>query len=150
LVSPTITTKRPCCLFNSPLRREKEESQQLHQEAWERHHSRKELRVRNQNIADGRPEEAFFSRLDSSLKKNTAFVKKLRTLTEQQRDSLSNDFGALNLSKVRWRRSLQAPGDPLPSSSVVVSRGVSLGLRPPLARRSAREAEGIPGLSLIF
>ncbi|CAL8318353.1 unnamed protein product [Lota lota] len=79
--------------------KEKEESHQLHQEAWERHHSRKELRSKNQNIQEGRPEEAFFSRLDSSLKKNTAFVKKLRTLTEQQRDSLSTDFGALNLSK---------------------------------------------------
>ncbi|KAK1906441.1 Regulator of nonsense transcripts 2 [Dissostichus eleginoides] len=81
------------------LLKEKEESHQLHQEAWERHHCRKELRVKNQNAQEGRPEEAFFSRLDSSLKKNTAFVKKLRTLTEQQRDSLSNDFGSLNLSK---------------------------------------------------
>ncbi|XP_077356522.1 regulator of nonsense transcripts 2 [Festucalex cinctus] len=79
--------------------REQEEGQQLHQEAWERHHCRKELRGRNQNAQEARPEEAFFSRLDSSLKKNTAFVKKLRTLTEQQRDSLSNDFASLNLSK---------------------------------------------------
>ncbi|KAJ8384332.1 hypothetical protein AAFF_G00205850 [Aldrovandia affinis] len=81
------------------LLKEKEEGQQLHQEAWERHQSRKELRVRNQSAQEGRPEDAFFSRLDSSLKKNTAFVKKLRTLTEQQRDALSNDFGSLNLSK---------------------------------------------------
>ncbi|KAM6987187.1 regulator of nonsense transcripts 2 isoform 2-T2 [Aplochiton taeniatus] len=79
--------------------KEKEESHQLHQEAWERHHGRKELRIKNQNAHESRPEEAFFSRLDSSLKKNTAFVKKLRTLTEQQRDGLSNDFGSLNLSK---------------------------------------------------
>ncbi|XP_055009953.1 regulator of nonsense transcripts 2 isoform X3 [Boleophthalmus pectinirostris] len=79
--------------------KEKEECHQLHQEAWERHQSRKELRSKNQSAQDGRPEEAFFSRLDSSLKKNTAFVKKLRTLTEQQRDSLSNDFASLNLSK---------------------------------------------------
>lgn len=71
----------------------------MHQEAWERHHCRKELRSKNQKTNEGRPEEAFFSRLDSSLKKNTAFVKKLRTLTEQQRDSLSNDFSSLNLSK---------------------------------------------------
>uniref|UniRef100_G3N7W5 Regulator of nonsense transcripts 2 n=1 Tax=Gasterosteus aculeatus aculeatus TaxID=481459 RepID=G3N7W5_GASAC len=78
---------------------EAEEGHQLHQEAWERNQSRKELRSKNQNAQEGRPEEAFFSRLDSSLKKNTAFVKKLRTLTEQQRDSLSNDFGSLNLSK---------------------------------------------------
>ncbi|XP_072309952.1 regulator of nonsense transcripts 2 isoform X3 [Eucyclogobius newberryi] len=81
------------------LLKEKEECHQLHQEAWERHHCRKELRSKNQSAQDGRPEETFFSRLDSSLKKNTAFVKKLRTLTEQQRDSLSNDFASLNLSK---------------------------------------------------
>uniref|UniRef100_A0A3Q4AUP3 Regulator of nonsense transcripts 2 n=1 Tax=Mola mola TaxID=94237 RepID=A0A3Q4AUP3_MOLML len=78
---------------------EKEEGHQLHQEAWERHQCRKELRSKNQNAQEARPEEAFFSRLDSSLKKNTAFVKKLRTLTEQQRDALSNDFASLNLSK---------------------------------------------------
>ncbi|XP_033470781.2 regulator of nonsense transcripts 2 isoform X2 [Epinephelus lanceolatus] len=81
------------------LLKEKEEGHQLHQEAWERHQCRKDLRSKNQNAQEGRPEEAFFSRLDSSLKKNTAFVKKLRTLTEQQRDSLSNDFASLNLSK---------------------------------------------------
>ncbi|KAK7896803.1 hypothetical protein WMY93_022128 [Mugilogobius chulae] len=81
------------------LLKEKEECHQLHQEAWERHQCRKELRSKNQRAQDSRPEEAFFSRLDSSLKKNTAFVKKLRTLTEQQRDSLSNDFASLNLSK---------------------------------------------------
>lgn len=79
--------------------KEKEEAEQLHQEAWERHHSRKDLRVKNQHAQETRPEEAFFSRLDSSLKKNTAFVKKLRTLTEQQRASLSQDFNSLNLSK---------------------------------------------------
>lgn len=79
--------------------REKEEAEQLHQEAWERNHSRKDLRGKNQHVQETRPEEAFFSRLDSSLKKNTAFVKKLRTLTEQQRASLSQDFNLLNLSK---------------------------------------------------
>ncbi|XP_026091747.1 regulator of nonsense transcripts 2-like isoform X2 [Carassius auratus] len=79
--------------------KEKEEAEQLQQEAWERHHSRKELRAKNQRVQETRPEEAFFSRLDSSLKKNTAFVKKLRTLTEQQRGSLSQDFDSLNLSK---------------------------------------------------
>ncbi|KAG9489908.1 hypothetical protein GDO78_005690 [Eleutherodactylus coqui] len=79
--------------------KEKEEAHQLHQEAWERHQARKELRSKNQNASEHRPEEHFFSRLDSSLKKNTAFVKKLKTITEQQRDSLSHDFNGLNLSK---------------------------------------------------
>uniref|UniRef100_A0AAV2IXE6 MIF4G domain-containing protein n=1 Tax=Knipowitschia caucasica TaxID=637954 RepID=A0AAV2IXE6_KNICA len=94
------------------LLKEKEECQQLHQEAWERHQYRKEMRSRNQSAQDCRPEEAFFSRLDSSLKKNTAFVKKIRTLTEQQRDSLSNDFGSLNLSKyigeAAWKKHFEA------------------------------------------
>ncbi|XP_036376152.1 regulator of nonsense transcripts 2-like isoform X1 [Megalops cyprinoides] len=79
--------------------KEREEGQQLHQEAWERHQCRVELRARNQSAQEARPEEAFFSRLDSSLKKNTAFVRRLRTLTEQQREALSADFAALNLSK---------------------------------------------------
>ncbi|KAA0720835.1 Regulator of nonsense transcripts 2 [Triplophysa tibetana] len=79
--------------------KEKEEAEQLHLEAWERNHCRKDLRGKNQHVLETRPEEAFFSRLDSSLKKNTAFVKKLRTLTEQQRASLSQDFNLLNLSK---------------------------------------------------
>lgn len=79
--------------------REKEEAYQLHQEAWERHQTRMELRSRNQTNQESRPEESFFTRLDSSLKKNTAFVKKLRTMTEQQRDALSGDFSVLNLSK---------------------------------------------------
>ncbi|XP_069764574.1 regulator of nonsense transcripts 2 isoform X4 [Narcine bancroftii] len=79
--------------------REKEEAYQLHQEAWERQQTRLELRSKNQNAHESRPEEGFFTRLDSSLKKNTAFVKKLRTITEQQRDTLSSDFHVLNLSK---------------------------------------------------
>ncbi|XP_029472669.1 regulator of nonsense transcripts 2 [Rhinatrema bivittatum] len=79
--------------------KEKEEAHQLHQESWERHQARKEQRSKNQNAPDNRPEEHFFSRLDSSLKKNTAFVKKLKTITEQQRDCLSHDFHGLNLSK---------------------------------------------------
>lgn len=79
--------------------KEKEEAHQLHQEAWERHLARKELRSKNQAAPEHRPEEHFFSKLDSSLKKNTAFVKKLKTITEQQRDSLSHDFNGLNLSK---------------------------------------------------
>uniref|UniRef100_A0A8D0HB04 Regulator of nonsense transcripts 2 n=1 Tax=Sphenodon punctatus TaxID=8508 RepID=A0A8D0HB04_SPHPU len=69
--------------------KEKEEAHQLHQEAWERHQARKELRSKNQSASDNH----------SSLKKNTAFVKKLKTITEQQRDSLSHDFSGLNLSK---------------------------------------------------
>ncbi|XP_076469583.1 regulator of nonsense transcripts 2-like isoform X2 [Babylonia areolata] len=58
-----------------------------------------ELREANIASADNRPDESFFTRLDSSLKKNTAFVKKLRLLSESQKDSLAKDFNGLNLSK---------------------------------------------------
>lgn len=57
------------------------------------------LREKNASIGENRPDEAFFRKLDSNLKKNTAFVKKLRNLTEGQKDSLVKDFEALNLSK---------------------------------------------------
>ncbi|XP_071041513.1 regulator of nonsense transcripts 2 isoform X3 [Parasteatoda tepidariorum] len=46
-----------------------------------------------------RPEESFFSKLDSSLKKNTAFIKRLRNMTDAQKDSLIKDMDALNLTK---------------------------------------------------
>ncbi|XP_052071977.1 regulator of nonsense transcripts 2-like isoform X2 [Mytilus californianus] len=57
------------------------------------------LREKNASIGENRPDEAFFRKLDSNLKKNTAFVKKLRNLTEGQKDSLVKDFEALNLTK---------------------------------------------------
>lgn len=53
----------------------------------------------NLNAAEYRPEESFFSKLDSSLKKNTAYVKKLRSITENQRAQLIKEFGSLNLTK---------------------------------------------------
>lgn len=45
------------------------------------------------------PEESFFVRLDSSIKKNSAFVKKLRNMTEAQKDSILKDMNGLNLTK---------------------------------------------------
>lgn len=68
-------------------------------ETRERHHQKTDLRNKNLAAAGGRPEEAFFSKLDSNLRKNTAFVKKLKTITEAQRDSLMKDMSGLNLTK---------------------------------------------------
>ena len=46
------------------------------------------------------PDESFFAKLDSSIKKNTAFVKKLKNnLTEGQKESITKDFSGLNLSR---------------------------------------------------
>lgn len=58
-----------------------------------------ELRTANSNASVNRPEESFFSKLDSSLKKNTAFIKRLRNMTEAQRESLIKDMSGLNLTK---------------------------------------------------
>uniref|UniRef100_UPI00358E2643 regulator of nonsense transcripts 2 isoform X2 n=1 Tax=Myxine glutinosa TaxID=7769 RepID=UPI00358E2643 len=80
-------------------KRELAEAMQLQRESMERYTWRVKERVLNQAAHESRPEEGSFSRLDSSLKKNTAFVRKLRTLTEQQRDALATDFNVLNLSK---------------------------------------------------
>lgn len=55
--------------------------------------------LRNENLTCTRPPEDYFSKLDSSLKKNTAFVKKLRQFTASQLDSLLKDMAGLNLTK---------------------------------------------------
>jgi regulator of nonsense transcripts 2 len=39
------------------------------------------LRLENQDVSSLRPDESHFSKLDSSLKKNTAFVRKLVSTT---------------------------------------------------------------------
>jgi regulator of nonsense transcripts 2 len=45
------------------------------------------------------PPDSFFRTLDSSVKKNSVFVKKLSGLTEQNRDKLVADLNSLNLTK---------------------------------------------------
>ncbi|KAG6450375.1 hypothetical protein O3G_MSEX006590 [Manduca sexta] len=55
--------------------------------------------VRNQNLNCVRPPENYFSKLDSGLKKNTTFVKKLKSFSATQIDVLLKDFSALNLTK---------------------------------------------------
>ena len=45
------------------------------------------------------PDESFFVKLDSSIKKNSAFVKKLRNMTETQKDVIMKDLASLNLSR---------------------------------------------------
>ncbi|XP_045620961.1 regulator of nonsense transcripts 2 isoform X2 [Procambarus clarkii] len=68
------------------------------QEAEERLIKKAELRIQNLAMAKDRP-ELNTAILDSSLKKNTAFIKKLKNLTESQHDSLIRDLQSLNLTK---------------------------------------------------
>lgn len=56
-------------------------------------------KLRNENLARQLPSDSFFTKLDSSLKKNTAFVKKLKQFTAAQLDSLLKDMASLNLTK---------------------------------------------------
>ncbi|XP_058442844.1 regulator of nonsense transcripts 2 [Malaya genurostris] len=55
--------------------------------------------LRFQNQAPERPPESHFTKCDSSLKKNTAFVKKLKQFTASQLDGLLKDMSGLNLTK---------------------------------------------------
>nr|VZI12365.1 unnamed protein product [Spirometra erinaceieuropaei] len=58
-----------------------------------------ELLEKNLAAVDKWPEESFFSKKDSTLKKNTAFVKKIRNFSESYKEALRTDFEGLNLSK---------------------------------------------------
>ncbi|CAG0922644.1 unnamed protein product [Notodromas monacha] len=60
---------------------------------------RESTRQRNSIAAELRPEESDFRKLDSSLKKNNAFIRKLRNFTEQQCPSIKNEMKSLNLTK---------------------------------------------------
>lgn len=76
---------------------EKEELDKYIQELSGKIKQRSELRKKNVNV--NRQAEEYFVKLDSSLKKNTAFVKKLKNFTSAQLDSLIKDMNGLNLTK---------------------------------------------------
>jgi regulator of nonsense transcripts 2 len=56
------------------------------------------LRKCNLNV-ENRPEECDLHKLDSSLKKNTAFVRKIKNFTEAQKDAILKEMTSLNLTK---------------------------------------------------
>lgn len=58
-----------------------------------------EVRNINQNAQNNRPGDSHFTKLDSSLKKNTNFVKKIKNFTGTQIDVYLKDMQGLNLSK---------------------------------------------------
>ncbi|XP_066260334.1 regulator of nonsense transcripts 2 [Euwallacea similis] len=60
---------------------------------------KQELRAANQNASQTRPGDSHFTKLDSSLKKNTAFVKKIKNFSATQIDTYIKDMSGLNLSK---------------------------------------------------
>ena len=56
-----------------------------------------EMRKKNLNAGDSRPEEEDLRKLDSKLAKNTAFVRKIKTYTESQKSSILKDLESLSL-----------------------------------------------------
>lgn len=45
------------------------------------------------------PDPSFLRTLDSSIKRNTAVIKKLKQINEEQRESLMDELRSVNLSK---------------------------------------------------
>ncbi|XP_030378206.1 regulator of nonsense transcripts 2 isoform X2 [Scaptodrosophila lebanonensis] len=77
--------------------KERTELQQFIKDLQDKIDSKQQLRKKNSDFEY--PGEKYFARLDSSLKKNTAFVKKLKMFTATQLDSMLRELSALNLSK---------------------------------------------------
>lgn len=59
--------------------------------------AKKQLRL--ENMQRELPDDDYFAKLDSNLKRNTAFVKKLRQFTAAQMENLLKDMSSLNLTK---------------------------------------------------
>ena len=72
---------------------------QYNKEKIERMNIKLELQVKNRNAESLRLDEGQIKKLDSSIKKVTAFIKRLKTLTENQKETLSKEMSQLNLTK---------------------------------------------------
>nr|CAD7416134.1 unnamed protein product [Timema poppensis] len=61
--------------------------------------STEKLRQMNYNAKVTRPDDSYFRCLDSSLKKNTSFIRKLKTFSASQLNSILEEMLTLNLTK---------------------------------------------------
>ncbi|KAH1232625.1 Regulator of nonsense transcripts UPF2 [Glycine max] len=57
------------------------------------------LALRQSNLNPERPDSGFLRTLDSSIKRNTAVIKKLKQINEEQREALMDELRSVNLSK---------------------------------------------------
>ncbi|KAL3689456.1 hypothetical protein R1sor_015765 [Riccia sorocarpa] len=57
------------------------------------------LSLRHSNLAPERPDAAFLRTLDSSIKRNTAVIKKLKQINEEQQEGLLEELKSVNVSK---------------------------------------------------
>ena len=67
----------------------------------ERFRVKLEMRACNQpgSVENLRLDDNYLKKLDSSIKKVTSFIKRLKTMTENQKDALAKDIAQLNLTK---------------------------------------------------
>jgi regulator of nonsense transcripts 2 len=82
---------------DEPVKREEDEAEKQLQEAKKLMKERQELRAANLNAQS--PSASFMKQLDSSIKRNTSFIKKLKAFSEDQKESLLQELNQLNLSK---------------------------------------------------
>ncbi|OWM70144.1 hypothetical protein CDL15_Pgr025994 [Punica granatum] len=57
------------------------------------------MALRQSNLNPERPDSGFLRSLDSSIKRNTAVIKKLKQINEEQREGLMDELRSVNLSK---------------------------------------------------
>ncbi|KAK4253960.1 hypothetical protein QN277_009402 [Acacia crassicarpa] len=57
------------------------------------------MALRQSNLNTERPDSGFLRTLDSSIKRNTAVIKKLKQINEEQREALMDELRSVNLSK---------------------------------------------------
>ncbi|MED6146184.1 Regulator of nonsense transcripts upf2 [Stylosanthes scabra] len=57
------------------------------------------MALRQSNLNPDRPDSGFLRTLDSSIKRNTAVIKKLKQINEEQREALMDELRSVNLSK---------------------------------------------------
>ncbi|XP_044461483.1 regulator of nonsense transcripts UPF2 [Mangifera indica] len=57
------------------------------------------MALRQSNLNPERPDSGFLRTLDSSIKRNTAIIKKLKQINEEQREGLMDELKSVNLSK---------------------------------------------------
>ncbi|KAL9688618.1 hypothetical protein QQ045_033041 [Rhodiola kirilowii] len=66
------------------------------------------LALRRNNLYPDRPDAGFLRSLDSSIKRNTAVIKKLKQINEEQKDALLDELRSLNLSKKNFSEAVAA------------------------------------------
>lgn len=78
---------------------EEQSIQEYIKELSERYKEKREKRYEHNVSNIEYPDEDLFVKLDTSIKKNTAFVKKIRNMTESNKDVIMKDLENLNLSR---------------------------------------------------